>query len=423
MITEEFLQFIWKFKLYDKTQFATSKGEAIEVVNAGQWNRNAGPDFLNAQIKIDGTLWGGNVEVHLKASDWHKHQHHTNKAYDNVVLQVVAQNDATTHRSNNTEIPTAQLKFDQRLIENYAQLKHDSRHIPCRDKLPEISSFIIDMWLNTLLIERLEQKATYINKNLQTNNNSWEETFYQQLARNFGFKLNAQPFEMLAKTLPVVVLAKHKNHLNQIEAMLFGQAGMLEKELPDDAYFNHLKQEYRFLQKKFSLVPLEEHLWKFLRLRPSNFPTLRIAQFAQLIHSSSALFSKMIETNDLTQLQQLFDVQASEYWKTHYTFGKKSKQRKKSLGKTAFQNIVINTIVPFLFVYGQNTNKEELKDRAIRFLEQTTAENNRIIRQWHDLQMDIPNAFYSQAFIQLTTNYCNKKECINCQIGNKVILL
>ncbi len=421
-MTEAFLQHIWKYHLFDKKKLIASTGEKIEILNIGQLNTDAGPDFFNAKIKIDNTVWAGNIEIHINSSDWIKHSHNTNKAYDNVILHVVYNNDMQITRSTGEPIPTIELKFNKKLFDNYQDLIQNEQWISCENEINNIDGFIIDFWLNSLLIERLENKSEYILKNLNQNNNNWEETFYQQLAKNFGIKINQQPFEQLTKSLPLKYLSKHKNNLFQIEAFLFGQAGFLETNVDGDDYYSELKKEYLFLKNKFKLKPIEKHLWKFLRLRPYNFPTIRIAQFATLIYKSSGLFSKIIECDDLIEIKKYFSVSTSEYWDTHYVFNKTSKKKTKKTGDVFINSLIINTIIPFLFVYSKSKDNDIYKVRALKFLEKLSPEKNSIINNWKVLGMPVPNAFYSQALIQLKNEYCDKKKCLYCQIGNRIIV-
>lgn len=420
IISEYFLQYLWKYKFYKQEDLQTVCGEKIKVIRTGEHNQNAGADFLNAQIKINENLWAGNVEIHINSSDWIKHKHSENKDYDNVILHVVLNNDAEIQRNNKQIIPTLVLEIPKNIEENYIKLISKKKEIACSDNIKNVDEFIFHTWQNRLLIERLEEKSQRILQNLNYNKNSWTETFYQQLAYNFGFKLNSLPFELLAKSLSTTILAKHKNNLFQIEAMLFGQAGFLEKPEGDEYYLS-LKKEYNFLKNKFDLKPIENHLWKFLRLRPVNFPTIRIAQFAVLIHKSSSLFSRILEIDKISDLEKLFDISTSEYWKTHYNFNKESKKRIKNFGKISFHNLIINTIVPFCFVYGKIRGKNEIQNKALEWLEQTPAENNSIIKKWNSINIKTPSAFVSQALLQLFNNYCKKNNCLNCVIGNKIV--
>jgi len=417
---EEFLHYIWKYNLYKKSDLKTVDGKNVEVIQHGTHNFDSGPDFFNAKIKIDDTVWAGNVEVHIKSSDWIAHNHHKNKAFDNVILQIVYHADKPVSRTNGQTIPTLELKFDQKLLDNYDQLLSNENWIPCEDEITQVDSFVIQNFLEKLTIERLEEKAGRINELLKQTRNSWEESFYIHLARNFGFKLNADPFERLAKSLPLKYLAKHKDNLFQIEALLFGQAGFLSEATGDD-YFFKLKKEYDYLKQKFGLKPIEKHLWKFLRSRPGNFPIVRIAQFARLVNYSSALFSKILETGKIKDFYELFQIKPSEYWENHYRFNSKSVKKSKALGKSAIDIVLINTIIPFLFVYGKLKVLSYLQDRAIGLLEAIKPEKNSIITKWKDLGIETSSAFETQSLIQLKNQYCNHKKCLNCQIGNSLI--
>jgi hypothetical protein len=417
---EEFLHYIWKYKLFTNRYLKTQNQENLEILNQGIHNSDAGPDFFNAKIKIDNTIWAGNVEIHINSSDWYKHNHQANKAYDNVILQVVLKNDKDVFRTNGQLIPALVLEFDSKLLNNYESLLKNEFWVSCQNEINQVDPFTIHNWIEKLAIERLKDKSERIHNLLEQTNNSWENAFYIQLASNFGFKLNSAPFELLAKSLPLTYLAKHKDNLFQIEALLFGQAGFLESE-HGDKYFNKLKKEYKYLQKKFKLKPIENHLWKFLRSRPGNFPTIRIAQFSKLIYNSISLFSKILEAKTIQELYDLFIVNPSDYWEYHYIFNKESVKKKKALGNLAVDIILINTIIPFLFIYGDTKGQPGLKTRAIDFLEKIKPEKNAIISKWNELKIESGNAFQTQALIQLKNKYCNHKKCLNCQIGNYVI--
>ena len=417
---ESFLQFIWENNLYERENIQSDTFDVVEIINSGFRNKDAGPDFFNAKIKIGGQLWAGNVEIHVKSSDWYKHGHHKNKAYNNVILHVVNENDQQIQRDSGEIIPTISIKYNKKYFENYIDLMQENKKIVCSEKISKVESFILKHWQGKLLIERLEQKSILIEQLLEQNNNHWEETFYQYLSKNFGFNKNAVPFELLSKSLPVKYLSKHKNNLFQIEAMLFGQAGFLEDDFLD-TYFQSLKSEYSFLQKKYEFKPIKKHLWIFLRLRPINFPTVRLAQFARLIEQSSKLFSEILANKNIKEIQALFEVTASNYWDTHYNFGKESVYKPKKLGKSSIDNILINTVSVFLFVYGKLKANEEYKNRAIELLQNISAENNSIIQNWKSAGIDVNNAFYSQSLIQLNNEYCQKNRCLECEIGSKII--
>lgn len=418
---EEFLQFIWRHGLYRKDRLETTDGEPVEIISPGQSNHDSGPDFFNARIRIGHTAWAGNIEIHQKSSHWYQHRHDSDAAYDNVILHVVEQHDKTVQVKSH-QLPTLILGYEDEILNNYESLLKSKTWIACQERLPEVDPFILRFWFSSLMIERLESKTVEIVKMLEQNHNNWNETFYQLLARNFGMKTNALPFELLAKSLPLSILSKHKNDILQTEALLFGQSGLLNETLLGDDYFLSLRKEYSFLYKKYHLSGIESHLWKFMRLRPINFPTVRIAQLAMLIHHSSALFSHILETEDPDQLRQLFMVTASHYWNTHYRFNKLSGvNRPKALGDTAFNNLVINTIVPMLFVWGDQHLDQGMKDRALLLLEKMDAEQNHIIRKWNESGIVARTAFESQALLQLKNNYCDHKKCLSCQLGARII--
>lgn len=420
-MTEEFLQFVWEQRLFTAENLKTTGGESVEVIDPGRRNYDAGPDFFNARIKIGDTLWAGNVEIHVSASDWERHNHQADPAYDSIILHVVQHADLPLTRATGGEIPTLPLSYPSHLLENYQKLLAAQTWIACQNQFHQVDHLALKIGFNRLLVERLQEKTGEIVQRLAENTYNWNETFYQFIARNFGFKTNALPFEMLAKSLPLSIPGKHKDHLFQLEALLFGQAGLLHQELLGDEYFLQLRSEYAFLLKKYGLKPMEGHLWKFLRLRPVNFPTIRLAQLAALLHRSSGLFSQLLETASLKEIRQLFDVEASEYWNSHYKFNYPSKNSVKRLGETAVNTLVINTVIPFLFVYGDQHNKPHLKDRALEWLEQLPPENNSVIEKWKALGVQPVSAFETQALLQLKNRYCEAKKCLHCQVGSKLI--
>lgn len=422
MITEDFLHYIWNFKLFKTLDLKTFNNETIQILKSGQHNTDAGPDFFNAQIKIGNTTWAGNVEIHIKSSDWDKHHHETDTAYDNVILHVVYENDKNINNSKGLTIPTLELKsiIDERLIDNYQKLLSNKNWIPCSSQLKQVDSFIVNNWLQRLIIERLERKSFEIKSTLELNRNDWEETFYQQLFKYFGLKVNAEPFLLLAKNTPLKIIEKHHT-LNAIEAILFGQAGFLNENFEGD-YCKRLKTEFQFLKSKFSLSPLENSIWKFLRLRPANFPTIRIAQLANLLNNEPRLFAKILSLNTISEFRNLFKVQASNYWSEHYQFGKKSSKKSiKKTGVVLIDTLIINVVVPFLFVYGESINDENLKNKALTLLQELKSESNIIINNFEQEGVVVKNALESQSLIELKTNYCNQKKCLNCSIGNNLI--
>ena len=420
---EIILHYIWQHKLFYLHDLVTTDHEPVEVINVGFHNTNAGPDFFNAKVKVGDTLWAGNVEIHVKSSDWNRHGHHTDKAYNSVVLHVVHEADADDIRSENgNRIPQLILKYPPHIKHNYEELMRQQAPIACADKLRDVPPIFIRSWENSLLAERLAQKTAAIEQMLHGNHQHWEECFYVTLARNFGFNTNSDAFEALARSLPLNVLAHHKDNLMQIEALLFGQAGLLPPTPPDD-YTRLLTDEYAFLRYKYQLTSrLDASHWKLLRLRPDNFPHVRIAQFAALIHTSSKLFSKILEQSDVKQLQRLFACTPSDYWTRHYTFAEVSAtQRAKALGLSSIRVILINTVVPSLFCYASHQGDQELKDRAVHLLEQLPPERNAVIALWSRLGIDCRSAYDTQALLQLKKRYCDRKDCIRCRIGHKVL--
>ncbi len=419
---ESILHFIWQNKLFQSHSLLTTDGESVEVIDPGRLNTDAGPDFFNAKIKLGNTIWAGNVEIHTRSSEWARHGHDDDKAYNSVVLHVVKKADAQVFRADGAPIPQLELIYPVEIEENYGQLMQNSLRIPCENKISAIPGIFIRSWKNALLTERLLQKTENISEILSQNNRHWEEAFYLNLARSFGFGTNGQAFEMLAASLPMQILGKHKNDLSQLEALLFGQAGLLAAK-EEDAYLLSLRKEYDFLKIKYDLKPIDGSQWKLLRLRPDNFPHVRIAQFAALIHKSTGLFSKITENPDIQYLQGIFRVEPSEYWKTHYLFAHESHKSLKGIGQKAIEGIIINTVVPFLFSFADTRGNQSMKDKAIEILEKLPAENNVITRMWHETGIDCASAFDSQALIQLKKMYCDKRNCLRCRIGHKVLTI
>jgi Protein of unknown function (DUF2851) len=429
---EDFLHYLWRTRRFDLANLKTTKGESIDIQDFGEHNPNAGPDFLNATIRIGDTTWAGNVEMHVKASEWMQHGHQNDKAYNNVILHVVFEEDKTILTQNmvaqhpdtiGTE-GVATLELRERIPEGIAQkywsLMHNEHWIPCQQQFYTAPELTKTLWMERLLVERLEEKTEAIAASLDRNKMDWEETFYQFIARSFGAKVNAEPMEWLARSLPHRVLAKHKNNLFQVESLIFGQSGLLEKGF-EDQYPTLLTKEHAFLSHKHQLTPIETVAWKFSKLRPNNFPTIRLAQLASLVHQSTHLFSKVLESDSIENIKSLFDVKISAYWHDHYTFDTPSVLRPKTIGDDALNLIIINTIVPFLFYYGKLKKEETIKDRAFAFLEQLKPESNNITEGWQRLGLEPKSAYNSQALIQLKNKYCDKKKCLQCAIGNAIV--
>lgn len=419
---EDFLHYLWRMKRFHLEDLQTTEGEALQIVDFGRHNQHAGPDFLEAKVRVEKTLWAGNVEIHLNASEWLTHKHQEDKTYDNVILHVVLEEDQPIFRSNGERIPCLELRkrIPPKVVNTYQKIIHNEHWIPCQHLFYSVSDMTKNMWLDRLLVERLEAKTVQVAERLVHNNHSWEETFYQILARNFGVKVNAEPFELLARLTPLKIFGKHKNNLFQIEALLFGQAGLLEKEF-EDAYPKAIQKEYQFLRQKYDLYPVKEESWRFLRMRPANFPTIRIAQFATLIYQSTHLFSKILEVDNVKDVENLFVIKLSAYWNNHYVFDKESITRNKTLGKSTIHLLIINTIVPFLFLYGTHKSLDKYRDKALRLLEELKPEKNSIIEKWKTLGLEPESAYQTQALLQLKNEYCTKKRCLECSIGNSIL--
>ncbi len=418
-MNENLFQFIWKHRLFDAKNLKTTHQQEIVILQTGELNTNAGPDFLEAKIKIGTTTWAGNIELHLKTSDWKKHHHSGNKNYEKLILHVVFENDVEI----NLDCPTLELKnnIDATLLNKYNSLMENNYFIPCEKLISSVPLISKMQQLDKVLLERLMQKSTTINELLVLYKNSWQEVFYILLAQSFGLKINSFPFETLAKRIPLKLFSKHKNNLVQIEALLFGTAGFLSDDFNDDYYLS-LKKEYDYLQKIYKLEPLEKHQWLFMRLRPSNFPTIRLAQFAQLIFESEHLFSKIIALTNLKDVFSLFQFSLKGFWKTHYSFSEKeSKATAKKMGNTFISLLIINTIIPTIFVYGKSIDDKKICDKALRWLEEMPAEKNTIIENYRHLNFEINTAYDSQAILELKKNYCSKKNCLNCVIGFRLL--
>lgn len=420
-MTEEFLQFIWKYGLFERSSLFADTGEEIQVISLGEQNQDSGPDFLNVRLKIGPTTWAGNVEIHLRSGDWYSHGHQSDKAYDNVILHVVHRYDQPVARAGGEIIPTLVLPCNETLYGNYKQFLGQHGTMPCRMKISRVDPLLLDCWLSSLAVERLEKKAEHIAAYLRQSAGNWEEAFYVSLARSFGFGLNAGPFEWIVKSLPLTILSRHRNNRMQVEALLLGQAGFLEEGSLYSGYQEMLRTEYMHLKRKYNLKPIGNHLWKFLRLRPVNFPTIRIAQFACLIQQSEGLFSQILSCSEIPELRQFFTLRASGFWNSHYTFDKTSPSRPKALGEGAFYCIVINTVIPFIFIYGSMNGREEIKEKALDWLNRIPPESNRVVRRWSQADIRPSSAFYSQALLQLSENYCIRRRCLACSVGTHLI--
>lgn len=421
-MTESFIHYLWQFQQFDKTLLQTTNREPIRVLKTGILNTDAGPDFSQARLLIGEIEWVGNIEIHIKASDWNNHNHQTDAGYNNVILHVVWEYDKSIVREDGSEVPTLALKpiTDPALLEKYQLLISNKNVIPCAAQFKEVSDLSKIAILDKVLARRLIQKSKIVDELLEENQGDWEETAYQLLARNFGFKINSEAFLRLAKNLPLKILQKHRDNITQIESILFGQSGLLTEV---DDYSKKLKQEYDFFAAKFSLKDrrLQAHEWKLLRTRPANFPTVRIAQLARLITLQKSFFSLFTQTESIEDLRKTLQIQQSEYWQEHYHFYRKAARKSNGLGKDSIDNLLINTVIPLLACYSQKMDNQVYMDRAIGFLESFPAESNYIIDIWKNLGLDIKTAFDAQASIELYNNFCNQKKCLLCNVGIEIL--
>lgn len=413
---EQLLHYTWKHRLFPLKELRTTDGLPVEVIDTGLHNEDAGPDFFNAKMKIDGVMWAGNVELHLRSADWFVHGHHTNKAYDNVVLHVVETDDRPALRSDGTRVPTLVLPVPERVKQNYATLLQEEKYPPCYAVIPQLPRLTVHSFFSALQTERLMQKAERIEEWRHLCEHNWEDAFFMTLARNFGFGVNGDAFEFWAKRIPLRAVDKHRDDLFQIEAIFLGQAGLLSDDTDDD-YFRRLQSEYSYLAHKFSLTPMEPSLWKFLRMRPTNFPHVRLAQLAALYQQGQGLLSRLLEVGTVEEACALLEVKPSAYWETHYTFGDASPKNAKRLSKATRQLLVINTLAPFLYAYGHYQGEERLCQRAVELLEGIKAEDNRIVRAWELCGIKVQSAADSQALIQLRRAYCDVHKCLRCRFG------
>lgn len=420
---EDFLHYIWKHKSFDSSNIQTTKGEAIIIANLGQHNHNSGPDFFNAQLSIGDQLWAGNVEIHIKSSDWYVHRHEIDNAYDNVILHVVWEHDTEIFRPNNSEIPTLELKHyvDINLIHNYKKLIQSKSWINCEASFPKVDNFLLNNWLERLYIERLELKSETIAQLLKDSNNDWEAVLFKMLLKNFGLKVNGEPFFSLAKSIDFSIVRKLQKNVLDLEALLFGQSGLLSDDHIEEAYFLDLKNRYGFLKQKFSLdnhgvLPLQ-----FFRLRPPNFPTIRLSQFANLYSLEQHLFSKVMEYTTLEEFYHCFNIGVSGFWRTHYTFSKSSKVAKKALTKSFIDLLIINSLIPLKFSYAKALGKS-VEEEVFQLIKTIEIENNSIVSKFINLKPIDKNALNSQALLQLKQNYCDKNKCLHCAVGNNLIV-
>jgi len=416
-MTERLLQFIWQFQYFNKNNLHTLCGEVLQIIYAGQFNTNQGPDFLSAKVRIGDTLLVGNIELHLEEGDWYKHSHSHDPNYRNIILHVLWESPPQTQLS----LPTIALKekVPKVLLQRYLELMHSRSFVPCANSLHLVTELTWKGWKERLLAERLIRKSMVAERYLFESNQHWEEVLWWMLARNFGIQVNADAFESIARSLSLTILARHRNHVYQLEALLLGQAGLLDQDF-SDPYPQMLRDEYKFFQIKYGIEPVREQV-HFLRMRPGNFPTLRLAQLAMLLHSTPFLFSQLKEAESVQRLYRLLKVTASDYWDHHYILGEEAPCRKKTLGNQMVETIIINAVIPLLFAYGHLRQEQQYKDKVLQWMEQLMPEKNAITSGWTALGMENRNAWDSQALLELKKSYCDARRCLECAAGNSLL--
>lgn len=420
-MNEYFLHYVWRYRAFSTTQAITERGEHIEIIHPGEYNKTSGPDFLNARVRIGGTLWIGHVEIHVKSSDWKRHGHEKDERYQNVILHVVFDNDADIwlKRPGDLQVLVIHSLIDRDCWQNYRRWKEkESAVIVCDIGQKRLPQHIWTHWRTRLLVERLEKKAEYLSQLLEDNAMNWPEAFFIMLCRNFGFRSNAESMEMLAKTIPLRWIERYKGNLFQLEALLFGAAGFLEQE-GKDSYQNDLKKEWDFLRKKHQIQALSIAMWSFGGIRPYNFPTVRIAQLAALIHQQSNFIHLFLAEGDLESIKSRFKVQCHAYWNSHFHFGKRAAiDFSCTPGPNAVDNILLNSVTIALFVFGKYHEIQKLVDLALYIYENCKAEDNHILKEWSSLGVKVKHAGDSQALIQLYNQYCSSRRCLECELGH-----
>ncbi len=423
-MNEDFLSFVWRYQYFSSLSLCTQTGESLRILRTGQRNSDAGPDFSEARIVLDGIEWAGSVELHVKSSDWVAHQHTSDAAYESVILHVVWEDDRPVRRQDGTRLPTLVLspRVQEGVRNRYESLMDKPSEIACSSQFQDIARLPKIAMLDRVLLERLDTRAERIRVLWEQNGRDWEETAYQWLGQHFGFRLNTPAFLRLTQIVPLKVIQKHRTSLGQIEALLFGASGLLP-EVPPDGYSQNLHKEYQFLAKKYTILPkqMAPQEWKFLRLRPAGFPTVRLAQWAALLQQQAGLFAALTSMEKVSDLYGLFRVTQSAYWKTHYQFGKAAASAVPALGKDAAELLVINAAVPLMVAYSRQRDQASYLDRAVRWLEQLPAEKNHITRTWAGLGMQVHTAFDSQALLEWQSQYCAQKKCLDCTVGAALV--
>lgn len=420
---ESFLHYIWQTAQFDHADLKSVSGQSITIHKRGSVHHDGGPDFQNALIAIDGEKWAGQVEIHINSSDWFKHNHHLDSTYDGTILHVVYHFDADVNRTNGTVIPCLELgtRIPRDIIDTYDALTNNSHKIPCEMVLTKVPDHTKLLTIEARAIDRLDAKSKPIFQKLKTCQNDWQEVLYQFIARAFGMRVNKLPFELLAKQVPTRLLSKYANHPTTTEALLFGCAGFLHSQLKDD-YGQLLLQEYNFLSKKHSLSTIPIEHWKFLRLRPTNFPTIRIGQFAAVVHQQQHLFATVMEKLQYASLKSIFECQPDLYWFNHYRFDVESKPKKKCIGQGLYHNILINAIVPVMYCYALQRSDTVLQEKCLSLMTEIAPEKNSITHYFNKQGFILESALHSQGVLHLHEKFCTFKDCLNCQIGHQILI-
>lgn len=418
---EDFLHYLWKFKKFDLTNLTTSNAAVLTIVNSGQYLQLAGPDFFNAQIIIGNQKWAGNVEIHIKSSDWYVHHHEKDETYDNIILHVVWEHDTEVFRKNNTEIPVLELKnyVSKEILDKYQSLLTPKSWIYCEKQLTSIDDFVWENWKERLFFERLERKSIAIQKLLDETQQDWEAVLFCMLAKNFGLNANGEAFLKIAQSIPFSVIRKEGHEVENLESLFLGKSNLLEKD-KEDVYFKNLKNRFEYLMHKYNLEKSSFESVEFFKHRPDNFPTIRWSQLANLYANHHNLFSKIIANNSVQSIYEIFKVSVSNYWQTHYTFDKESPKKKKALSKSFIDLIIINTIIPFQFAYAKCLGKE-VSESLLTLIKEVAPENNAIIQKFNSFGIKSKNAFETQSLLQLKNEYCNKSKCLECAIGIELL--
>ena len=418
---EDFLHYLWKFKKFDTSNLQTANGETVTILNSGQYLKLAGPDFFNAQIILANQKWAGNIEIHLKSSDWYVHHHERDEAYDSVILHVVWEHDTEIFRKNNTEIPVLELKkyIAKETLENYQSLMTPKSWVFCEKELTSIDSFTFKNWQERLFFERLERKSKHIQELLEQTNQDWEAVLFCLLAKNFGLNTNGDLFLRIVQSIPFTIFRKESFELENLEALLFGKAGLLVGD-KEDSYFKNLVTRYTYLSHKYQLEESVFEPVQFFKHRPDNFPTIRLSQLAGLYSNQHNLFSKLIEAKSVQDIYKIFKVSVSDYWQTHYLFDKESPKKKKALTASFIDLIIINTIIPIQFAFAKSQGAS-ISEQLIDLLQDVVSESNGIIQKFHSFGIKAQNAFETQSLLQLKNEYCNRSKCLECAIGMELL--